>query len=587
MDADHDGGWHETADALRTGHQQWTFHVPTPGAYPQVAYLRWNQPPEMQWAIAEGLVEAAVDVQPEQKHMATDVTVGYEVRMPCWDFYSPDGADTSMRHVFVAGQTIGMSVTLNEADTGGRTNNISTHVVEGGAHDADFTSEFTMLAEGEYTSPIVISVGEDHVNPGGKAHVPVFVSDLTGFDVYSGEFSIFFDPMVLVFEGATVGDVPGIQAAYFNAHSPAPGRAEIAFAGIGALEGEGVLGTLEFFVRPNIPVGYTTPVNLEGAFNEEEMNVLIEGGAVHVSTIPVGDASKNGEVRALDASLILRHVVELIDLREDFPDEETFLRVCDVTRDGTVFPLDAARILQYVVGLIPGLPYSGKVLADAGAPRTLSVSEGIMEEDRVRVRIGLDDMTGVLAGTVRIGYDASRVRTVRAERADVLSDFLFESASGDGTLRFAFAGAEASDGPGDLAEIAFEVLPGMDVADATSSIRVLEARLNEGEVAVPPETRHETAAPVQYALSQNFPNPFNPQTAIHYALARSGAAELAIYDVDGQRIRTLVDGVREIGEHSAVWDGRDNAGQEVASGVYFCRLDDECRTVSAKSWYLF
>ena len=156
LDADHDGGWHEAADALRTGHQQWTFHVPTPGAYPQVAYLRWNQPPEMQWAIAEGLVEAAVDVQPEQVHMATDVTVGYEVRMPAWNFLSPDGADASVRHVFVAGQTIGMGVTLNEADTGGRTNQISTHVVEGGAHDADFSSEFFLLAKGEYVSATAV-----------------------------------------------------------------------------------------------------------------------------------------------------------------------------------------------------------------------------------------------------------------------------------------------------------------------------------------------------------------------------------------------------------------------------------------------
>lgn len=151
MDADHSGTHHAGAnggDGSREEHQQWTFHIPTPGGYPQVAFMRWQQVPEMQWAINEGLVEAAVNVQPEAKHMTTDVTVGYEIRMPTWDWYSPDGAAASTRHVFVADQTIGMSVTVNEADTGGRTNQISTHPNEAGAHDADFTAEFTLLAKG-------------------------------------------------------------------------------------------------------------------------------------------------------------------------------------------------------------------------------------------------------------------------------------------------------------------------------------------------------------------------------------------------------------------------------------------------------
>jgi hypothetical protein len=157
MDADHSGTHHAGADGgdgMRREHQQWTFHIPTPGGYPQVPFLRWHQVPEMQWAIAEGLVEAATDVQPKAEHMATDVTVGYEIRMPTWDDYSPDGADASTVHIMEAGQTLGMSVTVNEADTGGRTNQISTHPNEKGAHDADFTSEFTLLAIGEYETAV-------------------------------------------------------------------------------------------------------------------------------------------------------------------------------------------------------------------------------------------------------------------------------------------------------------------------------------------------------------------------------------------------------------------------------------------------
>jgi hypothetical protein len=73
-------------------------------------------------------------------------------------------------------------------------------------------------------------------------------------------------------------------------------------------------------------------------------------------------------------------------------------------------------------------------------------------------------------------------------------------------------------------------------------------------------------------LGQNHPNPFNPQTAISFSLAQRGAMTLAVYDVAGRRVRTLLDEIRAAGAHTVTWDGRNDAGQRVASGVYFCKL---------------
>lgn len=73
-------------------------------------------------------------------------------------------------------------------------------------------------------------------------------------------------------------------------------------------------------------------------------------------------------------------------------------------------------------------------------------------------------------------------------------------------------------------------------------------------------------------LAQNFPNPFNPTTTIRFALVESGDVALSIYDVSGQQVRSLVDEWRSAGRHSIVWDGRDDAGRQVASGVYVYRL---------------
>ncbi len=75
-----------------------------------------------------------------------------------------------------------------------------------------------------------------------------------------------------------------------------------------------------------------------------------------------------------------------------------------------------------------------------------------------------------------------------------------------------------------------------------------------------------------YNLSQNFPNPFNPQTDIEFDLPESTSVSLKVFDTVGKRVITLLDGEAGSGHHSLTWDGRDEEGKEVASGVYYYRL---------------
>jgi hypothetical protein len=74
-------------------------------------------------------------------------------------------------------------------------------------------------------------------------------------------------------------------------------------------------------------------------------------------------------------------------------------------------------------------------------------------------------------------------------------------------------------------------------------------------------------------MCQNYPNPFNPVCAIQYDIASAGRASLKVFDVNGSVVRTLVDGWREPGTYSAVWDGRDDTGKQLPSGVYLLRLE--------------
>ena len=87
-------------------------------------------------------------------------------------------------------------------------------------------------------------------------------------------------------------------------------------------------------------------------------------------------------------------------------------------------------------------------------------------------------------------------------------------------------------------------------------------------------------------LFQNSPNPFNPHTSIRFQLANSGPAELAVFDVAGRKVRTLVKGNLDAGDHNVTWDGMDESGRPLASGVYWTQLTADGHTYNKKATVL-
>ena len=89
-----------------------------------------------------------------------------------------------------------------------------------------------------------------------------------------------------------------------------------------------------------------------------------------------------------------------------------------------------------------------------------------------------------------------------------------------------------------------------------------------------------------YELQQNYPNPFNPTTTIFYNLAQREAVTLKVYNLIGQEVTTLVNGIQEAGPHQIDWDGCDSNGKSVASGIYFYRVETENYTQTRKMVFL-
>ena len=84
------------------------------------------------------------------------------------------------------------------------------------------------------------------------------------------------------------------------------------------------------------------------------------------------------------------------------------------------------------------------------------------------------------------------------------------------------------------------------------------------------------------SLARSRPNPAFGSAAIAFTLPRAGHARLAVYDLAGARVRTLVDGETPAGNGAVVWDGRDSHGDPVRSGAYFYRLEFDGRTVTRR-----
>lgn len=110
---------------------------------------------------------------------------------------------------------------------------------------------------------------------------------------------------------------------------------------------------------------------------------------------------------------------------------------------------------------------------------------------------------------------------------------------------------------------------------STGGAKVLYAGFWKSALMVPSGVEPILAEGFRDALHLNRPNPVYGSTWIPYSLSREGAVELRIFDASGRAIRTLIDDRIPPGLHHAVWDGRDDSGSPVASGIYFYRLSRE------------
>jgi hypothetical protein len=283
-----------------------------------------------------------------------------------------------------------------------------------------------------------------------------------------------------------------------------------------------------------------------------------------------GDPNLDSEVDVGDVVALVHYILGLISFntRQELTadvNQDTLINVGDLVAmidiildrwigpSPPMYPGPMAKVVLDYEDLQPGSSGEVKVMADLEVP--------------------------VAGAQLQIDYDPDQVSfqvPVLSERSD---HFLMEYRDdGNGKLTvllYNMANEPIPEGEGNIMSLPVTL---SSSAEEEVKIKLKEVVLADQKAALIPVGDEAPSIPVAFELSQNYPNPFNPSTTIKFTLPsrQDGGGELAttlkIYNVLGEVVKTLADEPMAPGTHHIIWDGKDDQGTQVASGIYFYRL---------------
>ena len=275
-----------------------------------------------------------------------------------------------------------------------------------------------------------------------------------------------------------------------------------------------------------------------------------------------GDIDGDGEITAGDAILALRFAAEI-----QIP-TDTQKSAADVDRDGETTAGDAILILRRAVGLIEAFPKPAVAGADHPllSAQALSISH---DGDGKYLKLLIARQGRIAGGDLFLSFPGLTHRILDAHVEGISEEGLAILNVGNGEgIRLSFADPSGITEPLPIA-LSLRLPKGVDSGRFLPEIGVhLFDAQGRTIDSVDLGRSVATILPSEYRLLRNLPNPFNPSTQIEYQIPQQGHVHLAVYNLLGQKVRVLADGLREAGAFHAVWDGTDTQGIPVATGVY-------------------
>jgi hypothetical protein len=386
----------------------------------------------------------------------------------------------------------------------------------------------------------VVSASIASGKPGEQVQIDINIDDWTG--IAGGDITLTYDATKLSVISAQKEPAFGLNVIINTA---TPGKVIVTMAGYPDLPGgSGAIVNIIFQIAAAAPAGIT-PLTFDAAqlYDEDGNNILTTSTPGEVDIIfscpLVGDVSGNGTISAYDAALILQYTVGLI----------------------TEFPVNKVGAPDYDIN-----------------PRNYTVwipEQSAKSGEVVDVPIAIADASGLLAGGISVKYDPTILKALDVTAFPLLSGSYWQAnVQLEGEVRVAFAGTTPLQGKGNLLKIKFEILP---QADGKASPIIFSRVDFSNSLTITKRNGAVKILSPKFALLQNFPNPFNPETWLPYQLAMDADVVIHIHNMRGQLIRSIFVGWQTAGSYvtkdrAIYWDGRDNLGERVSSGIYFYTL---------------
>jgi 6-phosphogluconolactonase (cycloisomerase 2 family) len=417
------------------------------------------------------------------------------------------------------------------------------NLVYGGPRD---TVRAPILSDFIYPEDSVLSVNAKFLYPDSIMHF-VGIDTLGGFQM----------------SGFTFDD-----SVYAHNTGDQPDTLVIAGASASPLTGAGPLFELVFVVDSNSVDGDTASILFEDFELNEGFPLLEWTGGFFENAIDhlIGDVDSSGTIEALDASLILQETVHKYT-----PEDSNQIERMDVSGNGTIHAFDASLILQHVAGMITTFPagstFVDKPVVAAEANVTLDVVQG--DEQIIIVSVGVTGIQALSSAELTLKYDQDQLTYLGYTLPGDRPGFQMETLDEEGTLSLAMAAAQPWGADGPMVRLRFRLLG--DIMPQ-SQIELTSVWLDEQLVLDAAKSATVAGLPTTYAISQNYPNPFNPVTTIRYQIPEDVQVRITVHNLLGQVVATLVDEQLSAGYYQTLWDGRNHAGLQAASGVYLYRI---------------
>jgi hypothetical protein len=290
-----------------------------------------------------------------------------------------------------------------------------------------------------------------------------------------------------------------------------------------------------------------------------------------------GDVTGDGELQTVDAGNILKASVKGLPVLPVYEPSKIVDNMlagygyanCDTTKysadwngNNTVDSQDAADMLSWLAD------NKIKAPSPAGGPKIGKLSINDYSSGKLNVSVDLDNSSGVYSADIVLAYDPGVLTVSEVVKAFATSGWLFEEVTEPGKVKIAMAGIEQPSEDGSLVDMTFDAAS----ADIIGKLDIVELKLNGGNLKATIEN-----LPKKFALLQNYPNPFNPETWLPYQLTEPCDVTITIYNANGQVVRRLELGNKMPGNYvdkvrSAYWDGSNEFGERVSSGIYFYQL---------------